>query len=878
MSQNQQTDPNALARSLATSRQMANNIADNSGTAADPYGTYISELTSLRNAGNVEECTIVMAMPGLCWYRALRQNIQGEIGLSDMQTPGSIFDAKSHYLYPPKSRVLAYIPHHESFGYIIGPLPQLCDDGRENWSPFVSSGSNNGLFKSHPYSQVVGNESLLSAAFNWIGHRPFDTTALGEFGYSFVTGTGIHLDNFMAYMKTAEFCGLWMFYLDRLLRLRASNYELQTDIETVELKNDEGELYGFRGKCIYPWEADGFLFPPGKTESPYRIVSDEDFIHASPLHQMEPKDIQVKPFFRVQEYSGYLGQGNLTYLTAPLPGSGSAQNSVGLFRSFLAEDGSFHLSSAHSLSFRKQALIRVPRRVKAVEDPSGDTKYPGEEPETEETNKEDAKTELDGITDDQESIPALRQVAKLADQQTYDSEYKAGASFLRHEKDFQIPKNAELPLKPAKLDLSSFGDNPFLEVVEPKNIEVSPRFSQSEYYPTEASVDLLPDGGLVLRGGGGCEIKFLGGNIYLSCPGDIVLQSGKNVTTMAGDDLILKARNSADLSATNHDVRIKAEKNLDVVSGVSGSGRLLLENLGKGEPDNSQQENLFGEDVGTSGIFMTAKDSGLYHFAGKVYTQTGNSGDIVWDADRGNGRIQTYSRQEDHCVKDHYSFAVVQTVEEEMEATNILSVDRRMVSCCSGMELLGDVSASGMIESGKSLYAYDGHVYTSKAAEGMPDVLPTGEGAAARQVQKLMRIADLQNEYGLTSGVTWNDEIWAEGNFGSEEFVDSCGFSWRTQEQYNTINYLLPEAHWQTQVTEGTTVWEERSLTYQETQQMPYPGYEKWSEEKSLVTLKGTLTDASGIPTDDFERYAEWGQENWERTIPNNSYQVIEVP
>jgi hypothetical protein len=85
---------------------------------------------------------------------------------------------------------------------------------------------------------------------------------------------------------------------------------------------------------------------------------------------------------------------------------------------------------------------------------------------------------------------------------------------------------------------------------------------------------------------------------------------------MAGHDLILKAKESADLTATNHDVRIKAERNMQVVAGSDdgSAGGILLESRSKSAGPWSGE----GEAAQSSGIILKAPDSGIFASGSKV--------------------------------------------------------------------------------------------------------------------------------------------------------------------------------------------------------------------------------------------------------------------
>jgi hypothetical protein len=190
------------------------------------------------------------------------------------------------------------------------------------------------------------------------------------------------------------------------------------------------------------------------------------------------------------------------------------------------------------------------------------------------------------------------------------------------------------------IDFSQLRGKQFIPLPEPQEVAIDHRFS-AKFYELLSCLDFLPDGGMVLRGGMGCEIKMSGGNVTISAPGDVMVQTGRSIINYAGDDFIAKAHNSADITASNKDLRLKAEVNLDIMGGNSGSGRTLIECRADGS--NNDVTNKFGEDVQQSGLILSSGNSNLSMIAGNdLYLRT-MFGSINIDAAKGQGSIKTSS-------------------------------------------------------------------------------------------------------------------------------------------------------------------------------------------------------------------------------------------
>ena len=96
-----------------------------------------------------------------------------------------------------------------------------------------------------------------------------------------------------------------------------------------------------------------------------------------------------------------------------------------------------------------------------------------------------------------------------------------GCTVHYHRKDWDTPEESELDyFGDASIvpDFASLADNTFLSLPSATQLKIDHRYGQQDYYPNEAYVALLEDGGVVISGGGGEEIRLTGGNIILSCP------------------------------------------------------------------------------------------------------------------------------------------------------------------------------------------------------------------------------------------------------------------------------------------------------------------------------------------------------------------------
>jgi hypothetical protein len=278
-----------------------------------------------------------------------------------------------------------------------------------------------------------------------------------------------------------------------------------------------------------------------------------------------------------------------------------------------------------------------------------------------------------------------------------------------------------------------------------------------------------------------------------------MLASGRNSMMWAGRDVILRAKQSADISATDHDVRIKAQKNVLVTSGISGTGGIMLESCATAAANNFSGS---GQAFVLSGIWMHAPCSEIIGVADSIYLRTdipstkGGSpgysagaarhGDIVLDAARGCKNVSTISQNVLHfvnCAVAHI-FGM-----DASDGVTYFTTDGAVIAgnCYIDGALInkGDHSLDGNVVA-------TGHIYTSRGG-----AVGQGGSAAAEPVagghayeQQLITWGDAR----------WDQEIeavwYASGRPGNTSVLVAAWFGFRSQTDYGSGDFVLYESRW----------------------------------------------------------------------------------
>lgn len=813
---------------------------------------------------------VILTLPHRHWYRVALANQKGELGCCRMTDHSSqIFGLRDAGTIVPGSLVLIYTNPTLPFGVILGVIPEPRPSVAENYSDWISQHTEVGFFREPYYAPMLRQLTDQGKTLNFAQHRPVDSLAVGEWAKFNELGGGFFLDPFQAFLRMDETCGLWLFFLDRLLRLSGYNLDLRTAASELVSRMEEREAYWFQGWTAYLWEAMGFVRP----QAANRQKTDQ-LVH--PAQQ---------PFWRVRHWHGYHGQGGFRQVVIPpQPVEGwspdtdpwrmfpTGQESpsrppvpIGVFQEHIGLDGSYQLASAHSIALEKRIRIAVPVARRVPEDPKGDGSQQGYSP-----------TGIDGShvpgTSDMDAAADTIGLA-LRDLQC-QSQWKALHPFVYHQQDFHVPKGSEEESS-WKLDhpetLEKLQQGPTADLPpQTQPLYVDHRQPEQRYYEGCSGIFLTPEGSVLIRDAWGGEIRLQGGNLYLSVPGNIYLQSGKNIVHLAGHDCLIRAKNSADISAGEHDVRIKAEKNLQL---LARHGGLLLETQSSG--DQQQYESLVGEEVQSSGIVLKAPQSPVIARSREFQVVTRDGQGITLDAGK-QGSIRTVSQRFDRFLE---SMAVDVFPAESPQAAYVWTSG----SASLPRQLLvgGTLFVGGQTSICGPVVITNGHISTDQGGpvgKNHPETIAAMRRSQSQLSQFQQQMVQQMNQ-AYTQAI--QQMLYNPGKPGSSEFVRDVTFGFRSSAQMRAQNFRFPEAWWQTLLRKSGRgeVWRETPLNHPHLEgRLPFPGT-AWQEASLLLAENLTLYDGHERRERDWDpsqygtilRIAEVGVP----AVPEQEYRVL---
>lgn len=882
--------------------QLSTHLNSRIEKASDVFGAAYLHNQQLSHGGSIHLGTVQYALPYLDWYRvAIAGDTVYRCCALQAQVSTNLIGPRINGMYQPGTRVLVHLFRNPSSGYgiILGSVPSLVDDGNTVFSDSVVQGSGVGTKQDDHYRQYIRLLSDEGGAVDFSNNAPVDQLSI-DWGIMSETGVGIHIDPFMSFIRSDELHGLWC-YAAGHTTLAGYSLDVVTSCANIEYRDDEGELTYYRGESPYAWEALGYLSLPAESDQLYREVSAVDVQYEKPLAAIEPANDKQTSFVRYEEFGGYLGQCRMRHVVAPPQGGQSYYTTdfdsplVGLFREQIGLDGSYAIQSAKQLIFAKRSLIPVPRRKRKQADQSDaadslaneNYKFAGAYGEAAEHIVHDIEL-ADGTQQAQ-----LVATADVFNVHAHVFNWKGLHPFQYHTGDFDMPEESDVYEELQKLgngiqwivpNFDQLSTSSWLPRPEAYQLKIDHRFDYVKYFALMSHLTMNDDGSIVLAGGNGETITLTGGNILLSCPGDVYLQPGKNVIALAGKDAVVRAHKSVEVTAANEAIRLKAQTDLQMLSGNGGVGGTLIENRATSTIQEYPKEG--GNKINASGIVLKASESHVVALAGEIYLRTGGEsavkGPIVLDSSRGESDVEITGRSVNTYHHNGGLFKMAYMTSDKATASHSFFNTRVLLS--GGITIDGSMVCNSFAYIRRGVSAPDGEFINSRGGYVGRALYPERDRQEIAKAVSYVR----GNTQGATKTYTQQlkERFYRANQIGTNDVQRRVSFSLRTSQQYGTDNYQLPQSYWQALATANNngSEWAEPEVQYQKQEpgRLPWPGNETWSSETSYLALKqgdDSLFDAqkgyAKDRRDRIEKYEKPTYGSFQSVSLKSNYKVI---
>lgn len=817
------------------------------GYAADANHTASAFRQSYGRRDVMLHGVIVQTLPGLDWYSVATTEM-GVIACCRLRDSIVPVGGQDVGALAPGNPVLVFYNLAMPHGIILGVIPPPLEDSRLAVADHVSQGGGTGLKREEGF--LFPAASFEGEVRDFGVRRPLDETSLDR-GVLTETGVGWTVTPFEATFRASELATLSVSLFDNSTRLHGWNMTVFSGAHLFEAGDDEGEPWTYYGESSFGWESRG-LYSRGDTFGSRYSDQDVQYDKFVASHDLAEDDQDVEPVHRYVRYGGYLGGGEYRFVAKPAGTSGARKrrdaetHDTGLWMESIGRQGAYMMVSAHSVHIGKRFLIAVPRRSKGPADPQGDDAAAENylAAGTYGDGEQHVVGELAYTGDDANLVRA----ATSADFVIYGMNWKTLAPFHYHENDFRLPQERQMQGKArSSIDFSKGAAGGIASPPSARSVAVDSVTGPVDYYETMSGWTLLPDGGVVFTDGYGGRILLTGGKLFLDAPLGIHLRTGGELLCLS-EQTIFRAKRSVDISATEHDIRLAGNRNVQIASGLGGQGTMLIEGKGKGR--SQFYDKRIGEDVAGGGVVIKAADGVAGIVGADVYIRSTDN-DITFDAGAGEGSIYMtgddvtiFSTQDVNFflgatpdspeVTHVYTFGKNQAI----MASDVILNGRIYGLGESGLVMRGDVVVTGSVACAGSMADRKGW-FLGKVPDGFRRELDS----AIDETESNM--ADYTGFAGDLYTAVLAERYYGESQLGNETTLEAVTFSFRDdskQAQYGTRSFVMLEPSWSELVRLGAATgmsakWKEMSVNVQGTETYPYPGKIAWTSGKTMLTV-----------------------------------------
>lgn len=799
-------------------------------------------------------------------------------------------------------------------GVIIALNPDADPGGAASNLPGAVALGSGPLGIASPMYDAYKNQPGVGGIIPLHDHAPVDNLP-GDEGVLNALDVGWIVSFGMMMMRASDTAAVEVYAFDSLLRLHGHNYERFAAGYERRQFDDEGEVHDVEFGAKFPWEGDGlaargsgaWIAEPAESWGAYKA-------------SVEPRYPDQTGAWRLQTLRGYLGDMVRQQVlrqpdsrrTEPARYLVGDDGPAALSDVHYAADGAVHVRSAKEILFQKYVLIPAAEQTalpddNLVGDGRANYRASGELGDGPEPQGQDEYQWGDDIR-------ANKKAAALGEYVAHATNYRGPANLLGHAHDWAY-RNEGAPssgwdlrrtaIAPEKLN--ELGQKYWAGLPEHRDIAVDSRLKKVRYYESAATFAVTDDGGIVIEDAWGSSIHLCRGNIVLSCPGDILLNPGRRFVAQAGLDAVVRARNGVDLTTTEGDIRIKADRNLHALAGndrADGSGGILFESRASA---TTQNYDRLGEGTVSSGIVFLAKKAQVAAIGGELYLGAtgGASGGpaITLDASRAKRPIYVDADQilrkaetfiDRYGDSDAFAVATEKTWFTQAETLivegDIIAAKRKgarghvcaenSLYARGSMRVDGSVVAMGSIASNSSMYAQKGIGKLGKSSMvGGVENDPFKDYIAQVDVGFASAVAAIHGMAAAAQNVekAVSDAVRDDDNFGGDNLINKIAFSLRTDADYAAADFSIFEPAWLANPALSTDVWKEKPVrssvggdTY------PFPGRKHYEERGSLLAAARRLFDvAAGRAADRGAIYKEKPPDDEEKSL--NDYRVTKV-
>ena len=426
--------------------------------------------------------------------------------------------------------------------YIIGcfldKFGEIKGMRRANATVDQKQGTIKGWFETLFQTAMRSNKTLKTNPQFRGGDAPWDMVD-GEVEITNLLGVGATFMRHISQLKAGDLAKVECGIIDDMVRIISGNFKHHSAFGDCNISNDGGRLNARWDGTSADWEIFGKDDPnkpkleqDSSTENAVKKPTHEDMIKTS-----DPK-------WRFSQFVGFLGDFINMFVTDPVvwkEGSNFEQDKrSGKAKVHINEDGTFLVSSVGEIILERSPKITTP--LEKLPEHHKDGNKPGDELFDNLDTLRNWNFDASGGKENVHyTIYQIREYAKWLTNQ------HANAQFLRLEKDWKVPSEAESEdpehYKCKHLDKTKAQDSTFPEKIK-------------DVY---ATIKIAKDGSILLLDAYDNSISLSETGVAIASHQDFLIEAAGSINLMAGRDVNVVANHSVDVSATKGGLSLRGD-------------------------------------------------------------------------------------------------------------------------------------------------------------------------------------------------------------------------------------------------------------------------------------------------------------------------------
>jgi len=479
-----------------------------------------------------------------------------------------------------------------SFGFIIGSAPLAAENAAQGFRPIALHGNQLTWFTETLTNAFIATQTKPVSVVDASAGVPTDVLA-GDYTRAGTLQNFLSIGSIRSSIGGSPMARVDCFGLYDKVRITAAIMEQCSHTLEAGHYPDKDSVAFYDWRAMTESEGLGAV-----TGAPFQVVSE------TAGDVWEPLDPEQMGVFRHRKLEGKVADGEWEILADPEVDTGvstkSTQSDVpqpGRLSIRKRYDGSFELRAANRIDLVRSLYIPVPSRLQP-EDATSFAKADA-----------DSKSYRDNTGATLGSFYDAFSAAYGYDEFDYNALQYDNRRMRARTDTWKVYSRTELETKfgvsladgASKLEALEpteplYPDPPYVELDAPVTEETQ------KLSAVESCIRQLPDGAVVISDGSGGEIRMHRGRITITCAGDIEIRPGRDLIEMTPRNRVLNVGQDLYIQSAKGSVNLKAETDLKMLAGNSGSGTLVLESR------SDRQEPESGESI-PHGIVIKSKTS-----------------------------------------------------------------------------------------------------------------------------------------------------------------------------------------------------------------------------------------------------------------------------